>query len=72
MLDHCVVFGEDHLRHLIAEYVTYYNEERSHQAKDNLPLTGLPPPPVSPLPAEEVGCRERLGGLLKHYYRRAA
>jgi hypothetical protein len=52
--------------------LSYCNELRPHQAKDNLPLTGLPPPPVSPLPAEEVGCRERLGGLLKHYYRRAA
>jgi len=72
MLDHFVVFGEDHLRHLVAEYVAYYNEERAHQAKDSLLLTGLPPPPVSPLVVEEVGCRERLGGLLKHFYRRVA
>jgi len=45
----------------------------AHQlAKGNLPLTGLPPPPVSPLSVKEVDCRERLGGLLKHYYRRVA
>jgi hypothetical protein len=68
MLDHFIVFGEAHLHHLLAEYVTHYNQERAHQAKDNLPLTSLPPPPVSPSPLEEVDCRERLGGLLKHYY----
>jgi putative transposase len=67
-----VVFGEAHLRHLVGEYVGHYNEERAHQAKDNLPLTGLPPPPVSPLLLEEVNCRDRLGGLLEHYYRRVA
>ncbi len=29
-------------------------------------------PCILPFPAERVKCRERLGGLLKHYYRAAA
>ena len=67
-LDHFVVFGESHLRHLLREYVEHYNEERPHQGRDNLPLGGAGPDPGG----GEVVCRERLGGLLKHYSRRAA
>jgi hypothetical protein len=38
----------------------------------NAPPHGDASPPVSPLPVEDVCCDERLGGLLKHYYRLAA
>jgi hypothetical protein len=51
---------------LIREYVEHYHTERPHQGKGNVPLTGVPA-------AEgEVVCRERLGGVLRHYYRAAA
>jgi len=69
-LDHFVVLGEDHLRHIVAEYVAYFNAERPHQAMDNRPLTE---PPETAAPADrEILCQERLGGLLRHYYRKAA
>jgi hypothetical protein len=68
-LDHFVVLGESHLDHLVSCYVDHYNEERPHQSKDNLPLTGDWSAPPSD---GEIVCRERLGGLLRHYYRRAA
>jgi len=29
-------------------------------------------PPILKFPTGDVQCRERLGGLLKHYYRAAA
>jgi len=68
-LDHFVVLGEAHLRYLVSEYVAYFNTERPHQAMDNCLLTGS----VEGAPAEgEILCRERLGGLLRHYYRQAA
>src|SRR5439155_23994602 len=67
-LDHFVVFGEGHLRHLLREYVAHSKEERPQQGRDNLPLGGTGPDPGG----GKVVCRERLGGLLKHFTRRAA
>ncbi len=29
-LDHVIVFNENHLRRVLAEYVEYYNESRTH------------------------------------------
>ena len=71
-LDRVIVFGEGHLRSLLTEFVADYHERRPHQGLGNLAPCGLPPAEVSPLNPGEVLCEERLGGLLKHYYRRAA
>ena len=60
-----------------------YHEERPHQAKENDPLVPTEPEvkPTkakrkkkgeSPPDVSQVECRQRLGGLLKHYYRKAA
>ena len=73
-LDHFVVFGERHLDHLLREYEDFYNTVRPHQGLENrtigvisMPLRGGEPPELA-----EVECSERLGGLLRHYHRRAA
>ena len=66
-LDHFIAFGEDHLRHILREYETHYNEERPHQALGNEPLKK-----GEAQTAGEIVCSERLGGLLKHYHRKAA
>jgi transposase InsO family protein len=74
-LDHFVICVERHLRYLLREYVDhYYKIERPHQAKGNVPLpeADREPPPTVPFPTGEVRRRERLGGLLRHYYRDAA
>ena len=84
-LDYFIVFGQQHMDHLVSEMVSYYHEERPHQAKDNDPLVPATPTPTpkkanrkkgeSPpdvLPVSQSECRQRLGGLLKHYYRKAA
>lgn len=76
-LDYFVVFGEKHMNHLVAEMVAHYHEERPHQAKENVPLIRAesknqrmnPPETVRP---RDIKCRQRLGGLLKHYERKAA
>jgi hypothetical protein len=33
-LDHVVVFGERHLRHVLLSYMNYYNERRTHLSLD--------------------------------------
>src|SRR3981189_1565232 len=33
-LDHIVVFGEDHLRRILAAYTSYYNRFRTHLSLD--------------------------------------
>ena len=38
-LDRFNVFAPDHLQHIVAQYVEHYNEGRSYQARDNLPLS---------------------------------
>jgi putative transposase len=42
-LDNFVCFGEDHLRHIIREYVSWYNQVRPHQGVGNRVLTGKKP-----------------------------
>ncbi|WP_222434921.1 integrase core domain-containing protein [Blastopirellula retiformator] len=71
-LDKFVVFGEPHMDYLVNEFLDFYHEERPHQGKGNSPLTpsnSIAPEVVS---IGSVACRERLGGVLKHYHRQAA
>ena len=68
-LDHFIILGKKHLDYLIQEFLEYYHKKRPHQGKGNELLI----PPNSPrLTDGEIVCEERLGGLLKHYYRKAA
>lgn len=72
-LDHFIVFGEGHMRHIAETYVDFYNAHRPHQALGNSPPgqpAGRSPP--TPVAAGRVKCQEWLGGLLRHYYRDAA
>ncbi|MHC4402455.1 MAG: integrase core domain-containing protein, partial [Planctomycetota bacterium] len=72
-LDHFIILGEKHLQYLVRESVSYYNELRPHASRGNLPLSmDKPPDPVECLGPRDVVCHERLGGLLKHYERKAA
>lgn len=84
-LDYFVVFGEEHMNHLVSEMVAHYHEERPHQAKENDPLTLAPSEPAKKktkgrkasappdvVPIGDIQCSQRLGGLLKHYSRKAA
>ncbi|MGV3607188.1 MAG: integrase core domain-containing protein [Planctomycetaceae bacterium] len=79
-LDQFVIFGTGHLDHLCQEYLEHYHHERPHQALDNEPLI-RPKPRGRPKDKNEskavvrlkdIRCKERLGGLLKSYSRRAA
>jgi putative transposase len=68
-LDKFICFGTEHLDLLTREFATHYHEERPHQAKGNQPLVA---PSCTPVSEGEVVCSERLGGVLKHYHRKAA
>ena len=65
-LDRMILFGEEHLRRVLDEYLAHYNHERNHQGIGNELIDGRPV-----CGSGAIECSERLGGLLK-YYRRAA
>jgi len=68
-LNKMVLFGERHVRYVVEQYVEHYTLERPHSGIDHDP----PVQPEHPAPRDgPVLCRERLGGLLKSYYREAA
>ena len=72
-LDYFVVFGEDHLNHIVSSFVEYYNTLRPHQGLENVPLSGSVPEEQSTVVnSGEIVCQEWLGGVLKHYERKAA
>ena len=63
-LDHVVVFGERHLRHLLLSYMKYYNEARTH-----LSLEKDAPVSRAVERAGQILCRPILGGLHHQYVR---
>jgi len=65
-----ILFGEGSLRRVLQEYDTHYHEERNHQGKGNDLL--MPQISLKGLDTQPLHTRERLGGLLKYYYRQAA
>jgi hypothetical protein len=70
-LSHFILVGEGSLRRALKNFCEHYHSERNHQGKGNVLLF----PGVEELPKRRessIDCRERLGGLLKYYYRRAA
>ncbi len=65
-----IFFGEASLRRAIDQYMEHYHGERNHQSRGNVILM--------PVAGDQVGtadgpitCRERLGGLVRFYHRRA-
>jgi hypothetical protein len=70
-LSKLILFGEGSLRRALTQFQEHYHSERNHQGKGNVLLF----PRADELPkssGSSIECRERLGGLLKYYHRRAA
>jgi transposase InsO family protein len=68
-LSQMVILGEGALSYTIQQYVSHYHAERNHQ--------GLANQLIAPEPGLEshrgrVRRRDRLGGLLRYYYRDVA
>jgi hypothetical protein len=70
-LNHFVIFGERHLRHLIKEFVEHYMTERFHQGIGGQLIRNVGPTNDNGADGK-VACRSRLGGLLNFYHREAA
>jgi transposase InsO family protein len=64
-----IPLGERHLRKAVKEFTEHYHLERNHQGLGN-ELIEKTSRPVNVGTA--VDCRERLGGILRYYHRRAA
>ena len=60
--------GESSLRRAVDQFCEHYHRERNHQGLENRIIE----PECGSAQEGEVGCRERLGGLLRYYYRDAA
>jgi hypothetical protein len=65
-----ILFGERSLCHSLSEYIAHYRTERPHQGKGNVIL--FPSAQGEPDLNSPIKCRERLGGLLHYYHRKAA
>jgi len=70
-LDHVLILGEAHLRRVLQEYVTYYNQDRPHQGlRQHIP-GAISAPPVLAGSVGNVRAFPVLAGL-HHAYRRTA
>jgi len=67
-LSKVMLFGEASLLRALREFGAHYHRERPHQGKENVILFPDSGEVGSNAP---IGCRERMGGLLKYYYRAA-
>ena len=71
LLSKMILFGESSLRHSLENYVNHFHAERNHQGKGNVILFPEPEDRIGEI-SGDIKTRERLGGLLKFYYRDAA
>src|SRR5438445_5050838 len=68
-LSRMIFFGASALRRAVQEFVVHFHQERNHQGLGNRLIEAGEE--VSRR-AGQVQCRERLGGILRYYYREAA
>ena len=68
-LDRLLILGRRHLEAVVREFVEHYNVARPHRALDLRPPLGRPQPIQ---PSGPIVRRDRLGGLIHEYSRRAA
>jgi len=69
-LSKLILFGAS-LRRVLSEYLVHFHRERNHQGKGNVLLFPAAMQAKNRVDGS-VGCKERLGGLLKYHHREAA
>jgi transposase InsO family protein len=65
LIDHVIVFDEEHLRRLLREYVRYYNTDRVHTSLQDAPEGRAVE--LRPSPNSNVVGLSRVGGLHHRY-----
>jgi len=68
-LEHFVIFGERHLRHLIKEFMGHYLTERHHQGIGSQIIWPKASPCNDNATLGAIESRSRLGGVLNYYCR---
>ena len=71
-LDHFIVFGEAHLRHLVQQYVAHYKAERFHQGMGGKLLTQNADSANDNSTSGTIKTHSRLAGTLNFYQRSVA
>jgi hypothetical protein len=66
-LDQMIFLGQKSLDRTIHEFVEHYHDERSHQGIGNRIVSGAVPQSMG-----SIEVKQRLGGMLSYYHRRAA
>jgi putative transposase len=69
VLNRIIFFGESSLRRALRHLMAHYHAERNHQGIENRIIQ---PSNIVAFTDTPIQCRDRLGGMLKYYYREAA
>ena len=67
-----IIFGEKNLRRFLKEYEEHYHFERNHQGIENQIVKVNDTLQHSQKGECEILKKERIGGLLNYYYRKAS
>jgi putative transposase len=67
--DHLLIYGDQHLRKVLAQYARHYNDHRPHQARQQRPPLHKPSQPVEL--SARIKRTQAVDGLISEY-RRAA
>jgi putative transposase len=67
--DRMLIFGERHLRAILADFEAHYNGRRPHRSRQLHPPR--PDHPAADLSCEQIKRRPVLGGLINEYERAA-
>ncbi|MFF1691288.1 MULTISPECIES: integrase core domain-containing protein [unclassified Streptomyces] len=73
LLDHTLIWNEQHLRHALRQFELHYNLHHPHQAMHQTAPSRAVPEPLTPAQISHLDIRrkDRLGGVL-HKYQHAA
>ncbi len=66
LTDRMVILGQRHLRRVLDEYASHYNQQRPHRGRDLQPPSPIRPAPTNP--TAPVVRHPILGGLINEYH----